>query len=300
MIYVLGSLNMDYVGRFSHVPRAGETILCESFELFCGGKGANQAIAVAKLGGEVAMIGCVGNDDNGRTLKENLLAANVDAEYVIEKEGSSGLAMIWVEGSDNRIAVAPNANFLIDESDVGECLSAAKSGDILIAQLETPLEIVLYAFRKAKEKGLTTSLNPAPAAKNLNQEFYQYTDIIALNETEAEILTGINPVGSASINSVIKKLQNFGVKKIILTLGERGAFCAEGETITEIKGEKVNAVDTTAAGDTFVGAVAERLSAGIDFVAACQFANCASSITVQRRGAAVSIPGREEVEAICH
>jgi ribokinase len=289
---------MDFVGSLKHIPRKGETVLCESFELFCGGKGANQAIAVAKLGGQVAMIGCVGKDDNGKILKENLEAANVDATHVIEKNGPSGLAMIWVEGSDNRIVVAPNANFLIDESDIDKGLSQANPGDILIAQLETPLEIVFYAFKIAKGKGMITILNPAPAAKNLSQEFYHCTDIIALNETEAEILTGVNPIDKASINLAIKKLQDFGVEKVILTLGERGAVAAENQTITEIKGRKVKAIDTTAAGDTFVGAVAERLSAGIDFVSACEFANFASSITVQRKGAAISIPNASEVEKI--
>jgi len=296
MIYVLGSLNLDYVARLSRIPKRGETVLAEAFDTFCGGKGANQAAAVAKLGGKTAMVGCVGADAAGRRLKENLAAAGVDVARVATNGADSGLAMIWVEGGDNRIAVAANANSLIEKAEIDGALAGAGAGDILMAQLEIPPGIVLYALKAAKAKGMTTILNPAPAIPDLTGEIFDYTDIITPNETETEILTGVNPVDTVHTALAVKKLFALGIRQVVITLGKRGAACAEGHTITEIDAIDVKVVDTTAAGDTFVGALATRIEAGFDLAAACRYANCAATITVQRRGAAVSIPTKEEVE----
>ena len=297
MIYVLGSLNLDYVARVLRVPKRGETMLAESFETFCGGKGANQAVAAARLGGKTAMIGRVGADGAGVRLKENLRASGVDVRRVTEKGPDSGLAMIWVEGGDNRIVVAPNANFRFENAEIDDALSEAVAGDILMTQLEIPVDTVLYALKAAKAKGMTTMLNPAPAVSGLPAEIFSYTDIITPNETETEILTGVNPSDIVHIALAVKKLYALGVKKAVLTLGSRGAACAEEQEITEIEVQKVKVVDTTAAGDTFTGALASRLSAGFDLVTACRFANCAATITVQRKGASDSIPTLAEAEA---
>ena len=300
MIYVLGSLNMDYVARLKHVPKQGETVLAEVFDTFCGGKGANQAVAVAKLGGQTAMIGHVGIDGNGKRLKENLVAAGVEVSHVTENGTDSGLAMIWVQKGDNRIVVAPNANFRFQQSEIDTALSTAKIGDILITQLEVPVDIVAYALKIGKEKGMTTVLNPAPAVKNLPSEMFLYTDIITPNETETEKLTGVNPVDIVHIALAVKKFYQMGIKRVVLTLGARGAVCAEGNTITEIEARKVKVVDTTAAGDTFVGALSLKIAEGVALTDACRFANCASSLTIQRRGAGESIPKRGEVDAVYH
>ena len=296
MIYVLGSLNLDYVAHLNHIPKKGETVLSDSFETFCGGKGANQAVAAAKLGGRVAMLGSVGADAAGERLKANLLAAGADVTHVAISGADSGLAMIWVEKGDNRIVVAPNANFRIHTAQIDRALERAAAGDILMTQLEIPVEIVLYALKAAKARGMTTMLNPAPAIKDLPLEIFGYTDLITPNETETEILTGIAPSDLVHIALAVKKLYSFGVKRVVLTLGKRGAVCAEGQIITEIESRDVKVVDTTAAGDTFTGALAVRLSAGFDFVSACRFAASAAELTVQKKGAADSIPTLAEAE----
>ena len=295
MIYVLGSLNLDYVAR-TRVPKRGETVLADSFETFCGGKGANQAVAAAKLGGNTAMIGRVGTDDAGKRLKAGLRLAGVNETRVIERGADSGLAMIWVEGGDNRIVVAPNANFRFEETDIDEALSDAGPGDILMTQLEIPVPIVLYALKAAKAKGMVTILDPAPAVPDLPAEIFNFVDILTPNETETEILTGVDPIDVVHIALAVKKFYALGVKKAVLTLGKRGAVCAEEQTITEIEAQDVKVVDTTAAGDTFCGALASRLAAGFNFVTACRFANCAAQITIQRKGAADSIPTLAEAE----
>ncbi|MCL2798089.1 MAG: ribokinase [Firmicutes bacterium] len=295
MIYVLGSLNLDYVAR-TRVPKRGETVLADSFETFCGGKGANQAVAAAKLGCKTAMIGRVGADDAGKRLKANLCTAGVDESRVLEKGADSGLAMIWVESGDNRIVVAPNANFRFETREIDEALADAKEGDILITQLEIPPAIVLHALKSAKAKGMVTILDPAPAVPDLPAEIFSFVDIIKPNETETEILTGINPTDEVHIALAVKKLYALGVTKAVLSLGKRGAVCAEGQTITLIEAQNIKVVDTTAAGDTFVGALASKLGAGFDFVTACRFANCAAQITITRKGAAESIPTLAEAE----
>lgn len=189
MIYVLGSINMDMVANVPYMPKSGETLSADKFYTNPGGKGANQAVAIAKLGGEVKMIGKVGNDAFGAPLKEHLSAFGVNVDFVTRAETNSGLAMIIVEKGDNRIILDKGANYAITEKDVDEGLFDAKEGDVLVMQLEIPLEIVEYAARLAKSKNMTVVLNPAPAVK-LNENLMQYVDIVAPNESEAEILTG--------------------------------------------------------------------------------------------------------------
>lgn len=297
MIYVLGSVNMDLVFNVPRIPVGGETLSSESFGTFCGGKGANQAVALARLSSKVRMIAGVGSDVYGRKLKENLVANGVDAEYVTENGTDSGLAAILVENGENRIILHGGANMRVSTRDAEEGLKNAEAGDILLSQLEIPLPVVEHAFKTAKLKGMTTVLNPAPAVP-LPDSLLKLTDIITPNETETEILTGIDPADIVQITLAVKRFYSKGIKNVVITLGSRGAIVSHGYNITEIEAKKVKVVDTTAAGDTFVGALCNRLENGWDIVEACRFANCASSITVQRKGASDSIPSAVEVEKV--
>lgn len=297
MIYVLGSINMDIVANVPYMPKSGETLSADKFYINPGGKGANQAVAVSKLGGEVKMIGKVGNDAFGAQLKANLLDAGVNVDCVSFAETNSGLAMIIVEKGDNRIILDKGANYAITDKDVDEGLKDAKEGDVLIMQLEIPLETVEYAARLAKTKNMTVVLNPAPAVP-LSQSLMQYVDIVAPNESEAEILTGVNPVGDVEIALTVKKLYALGAKQVIITLGGRGSVVSEGQNITYIDPRKVDVVDTTSAGDTFIGAFVLKFASGASASDAARFASVASSITITRKGAAGSIPTLKEVQEV--
>lgn len=297
MIYVLGSINMDMVARVPHMPVGGETLTADKYYVNPGGKGANQAVAIAKLGGKVAMIGKVGSDETGDALKNNLKAMGVDESMVTRADVPSGIAMIIVEGGENRIILYKGANHSVTKADVDEGLKNAQPGDALVMQLEIPLETVTYAAAVAKQKGMLVLLNPAPAVP-LGEELLKNVDIIAPNETETEILTGVGLDSDVHIALAVKKLYQLGVKRVIITMGSRGAIVAEGQTITPVEPRKVKAVDTTSAGDTFVGATVLRYLDGDTLEDAARFASVASSITVTREGAAQSIPTLDEVKKV--
>ena len=297
MIYVLGSINMDMVARVPHMPVGGETLTADKYYVNPGGKGANQAVAIAKLGGKVAMIGKVGSDATGDALKNNLKAMGVDESMVTRADVPSGIAMIIVEGGENRIILYKGANHSVTKADVDEGLKNAKPGDALVMQLEIPLETVTYAAAVAKQKGMLVLLNPAPAVP-LGEELLKNVDIIAPNETETEILTGVGLDSDVHIALAVKKLYQLGVKRVIITMGSRGSIVAEGQTITPVEPRKVKAVDTTSAGDTFVGATVLRYLDGDTLEDAARFASVASSITVTREGAAQSIPTLDEVKKV--
>ncbi len=297
MIYVLGSINMDMVARVPHMPVGGETLTADKYYVNPGGKGANQAVAIAKLGGKVAMIGKVGSDETGDALKNNLKAMGVDESMVTRADVPSGIAMIIVEGGENRIILYKGANHSVTKADVDEGLKNAKPGDALVMQLEIPLETVTYAAAVAKQKGMLVLLNPAPAVP-LGEELLKNVDIIAPNETETEILTGVGLDSDVHIALAVKKLYQLGVKRVIITMGSRGSIVAAGQTITPVEPRKVKAVDTTSAGDTFVGATVLRYLDGDTLEDAARFASVASSITVTREGAAQSIPTLEEVKKV--
>jgi ribokinase len=295
MIFVLGSLNMDYAAAVVRLPEKGETVLASEFNCSAGGKGLNQAVAAAKLGGDVSMIGKAGGDENGKTLVKTLRGYGVKDDFVsIAPDKKSGTAMIAIQGGDNRIIVAKGANGCLSGSDAAAALKTAKKGDILLCQLEIPVAVVEYAFTEAKKKGMLTVLNPAPAAV-LSDSLYKNTDIIAPNETETEALTGIDPADILNTALAVKEFYKKGVKNVVITLGARGSVVSEGQTLTEIDCEKVKAKDTTAAGDTYIGALCARLSKGDDIVAAARYASRAAGITVQRKGAAESIPTEAEL-----
>lgn len=294
MIFVVGSLNMDSSVSLVKFPRAGETVAAKSVLVSCGGKGANQAAAVGKLGGKCAMIGKVGRDEYGARMKENLRSLGVDTRFVTEADCVSGTAQIWICGGNNRIVTDGGANMKLTPADIDEGLSGAKSGDVLIVQLEVPHEAVSHALKTGRRKGMITILNPAPATA-LTAADYENADIVMPNETETEILTGVVPDCEVNLALAAKKFKDMGARNIVVTLGKKGSAVIVGNNITLVPARKVKAVDTTGAGDTFVGAAALKLEAGEDLVTAAEFATFASAITVTRRGATAAIPTIEEV-----
>ena len=302
-VCVLGSMNMDLVVKVNDIPRVGETILSKSFEKIAGGKGANQAVAAKRCGAEVAMISKIGKDENGEILKDKLKEDNIDVKYVFEdKNESTGMAFIMVnENGNNSIIVVAGSNMTINKEDIEASLEKIEESDILIAQFETSEEMTLEAFKKAKEFGKVTILNPAPA-KKINEELLKVTDIIVPNETEAEVLTGITVETLEDANKAGKVFLEKGVKFVVITLGDKGAAVIGKDFCKLVPSYKVNAIDTTAAGDSFIGGLSSKL----DFrninketlIGAVNFGNKVSSISVQRKGAQPSIPYLKEIEEI--
>lgn len=294
-IFIVGSMNMDLVIGAPVLPKNGMTIEGTGFMANAGGKGANQAVACARLGGEAVMVGCVGayfGDELAASLKDS----GVDTTNVARDNGlSSGIAVIIVVDGDNRIILDRGANMRVDEALIDGALAGASAGDFLVVQLEIPPASVAYALKRGKEIGMTTVLNPAPAVP-LERSCFENCDYFVPNQTEAEFYGGVYPQGEASARACAKNLAAMGVKHLIVTMGEAGAAYADGETFFTVDACPVKAVDTTAAGDTFVGAFVVRLSEGADVREAMRFACRAAAVTVTRRGAQQSIPFRSEVE----
>lgn len=299
-VCVLGSINMDLVIKVNEMPKEGETILSESFEKIAGGKGANQAVAARRCGNIVSMIGKIGKDDNGKILKGLLEEDSIDTNLIFEDENEpTGMAVITVnKNGNNSITVISGSNMTLNKDEIEKSKEIIENSDILISQFEVPEEVILEAFKIAKENNKITILNPAPA-KKIDEELLKYTDIIIPNETEAELLTGIkvNDLESAKLaaNGLLEK----GVKFVIVTLGSKGAAVISKEDGQIVEAYKVKAIDTTAAGDSFIGGLSSKLDIeNLSFenlLKAVKFANKVSSITVQRKGAQPSIAKLEEV-----
>lgn len=296
-LLVIGSLNLDCVVNVDHTPVAGETILCDKMSMIPGGKGANQACAAGRLGAEVVMLGAVGKDMYADIQKESLSKAGVDVSRLVEREEeNTGLAIITVNAEgDNSIVVIQGANATLSEKDIDDNLDLIKECDIVIFQLEIPLNTVLYAAKKAKENGKTVILDPAPVPKKFPEELYRYVDIIKPNETELGMLTGIeNP--EQHLEEAVSCLKKKGIKDVLVTLGEKGVYLEDRNAGADrIPAIKVQAVDTTAAGDSFTAALAIMLADGKSLKEAAIFANYVSAIVVTRKGAQSSIPALEEV-----
>ncbi|MBP1744221.1 MAG: ribokinase [Firmicutes bacterium] len=300
-ICVLGSINMDLVVKVNRMVNVGETILSEDFYKNSGGKGANQSVAASRLGAKVHMIGKTGNDDNGDILLKKLVKDNVDIEFIgTDDINPTGMAIIMVDKeANNSIVVIPGANMNIDCSDVQKARDVIIKSRLIIAQFETPVEATIEAFKIARENNVTTILNPAPA-RGIPDELLALTDIIIPNETEAYELTKIKVENEDSIREAAGKFLEHGVKYVIITLGERGAALVSKQDFEVVKALKVKALDTTAAGDSFIGALASRLCSfekiGFEKIReAVVFANKVSSMVVQKAGAQESLPSLNEV-----
>lgn len=296
-IVVFGSLNMDLVVRAPRRPDPGETVTGDDFKLIPGGKGANQAVAAARLGGRVVMAGRAGDDVFGRGLLESLRAAGVRTDQVKITPGApTGTALILVDANaENSIVVVPGANGLCSAGDAGALAELMGTAKVLMVQLEIPLDAVRRAVDLARERGVTVLLDPAPA-QPLPPELLRSVDIITPNETEASILTGrqVTDVKSAKLAAV--DLLQMGARSVIVKLGARGALLAENNDFEHIEGFQVDAVDTTAAGDAFAGGLAAALVEGRKLRSAAVFANAAGALAVTRFGAQTSMPSRAEVE----
>ena len=282
-IFVVGSLNSDLVIHAPYMPVGGETLMGKDFATNNGGKGANQACACAKLGGEIYMCGCVGNDAFGEGLINSLSNDGVHTDFIRKVDNvPTGVAVIVVTEGENRIILDSGANAHLTENDIDKMLEIASEGDIFLTQLENPIDVIGYGLKRAKEKGLFVVLNPAPANVGI-KEYLQYVDLITPNETELEILGGIN------------ELSGYGIKTIITTLGSKGYEIYENGKGKIYPCIKVNVVDTTAAGDTASGGLCAMLSKGEAIENAMAFGSKAASIACSRHGAQKSVPTLDEV-----
>lgn len=292
---VLGSINVDHVISVPYFAKPGETLTGHSYHIAYGGKGANQAVAAARLGANVSFIGCIGNDDIGRAMKSAFAQDGINTHPIktIENE-MTGIAMIQVaESGENSIVISAGANGHLDEAVVAEYQAEITQSDCLLMQLETPLPAIIQAAQIAKENGTKVILNPAPA-QALPDELLNMLDMITPNETEAEILTGVKVIDESSALQAAQVFHQKGIEKVLITLGSKGVFLSENGSGEIIAGFRVKAVDTTAAGDTFNGALVTAMLEDKPLNEAILFAHAAAAISVTRKGAQSSIPTRQE------
>ncbi len=282
-IYIVGSINTDLVITTPYMPKAGETLTGSGFFVARGGKGANQAVAAARLGGKVVMCGLVGDDDFGKSAVKVFTEVGIDVSHIrAVSDVPSGTAVIIIENGDNRIILDKGANAELSEKDIDEALKNAKAGDIYLTQLENPIEIIGYGLKKAKEKGMYVILNPAPANKDI-VPYLKYCDLVTPNETETEIMGG-------------KEFLLSQAPTLLVTLGGNGFEITDKSGSKHYDCIKIKPVDTTAAGDTLCGGLAAMLSKGKTLEESAIFGSKAASIACTRKGAQPSIPTLSEVE----
>ncbi len=298
-IAVIGSLNIDYVASVESFPLGGETVLGTGFKVVPGGKGANQAYSLGRMGADVVMLGAVGRDSNGKTSLENLRSAGVDVSHVHESDGPTGLAMITVNANgENSIVVCQGANNDVSFDYIRSKRDILKLCDIIVFQLEIPLETVLLSAKMLREMGKTIILDPAPAPETPPRQLIGLVDYIKPNESELAKLTGAD-TDSLDVEAACDKLLGMGAGCVLASLGSAGVMVKQkGLPGVICPAEKVTAVDTTAAGDSFTAAVAYGLSKGLDINDAAAFANRVAALVVQRPGAQSSIPAREEMQRL--
>lgn len=296
-ICVIGSLNMDLVVKVHTMPKGGQTLIGENFKEVPGGKGANQAVAMARLNANVSMIGKVGNDGFGQTLINALKNDNVNTEYIKVEQGPSGVALITVDkNAENCIVVASGANFKLTKDDIDKNIEAILNSDIVVIQLETPLDTVKYALKKAKEACKYTILNPAPAVV-LEDELIKNVDLLTPNETELEIISGMKINNEEDIKKAAQKMIEKGVKELIVTLGSKGSLYINKEKSIFKDVYKVQAIDTTAAGDSYTAALAVAFANDKNVEEAMDFASKVGALSVTKEGAQSSLPTLKEVES---
>ncbi len=297
-IVVVGSSNTDLVIKTRSIPRPGETVLGGSFLMAAGGKGANQAVAAARLGADVTFVARIGSDAFGDAALVRLAAEGIRTELIArEDQPASGVALIIVdEQAENAIAVAPGANSLLSVHDVEQAKDTIRAADVLLLQLETPLDTVRYAARLAREADVPVILNPAPA-QPLDQAMLACVTVLTPNRAEATLLSGIEVVDDATGRAAAHALLGMGVLHVVITLGAAGALRIDQGEEDRIAGMVVDALDTTAAGDAFNGALAVALGAGDSMRQAVRFATVAGALATTQMGAQPSLPTREAVEA---
>lgn len=287
---------MDLVMSTAKIPAVGETVLGSAFFMAPGGKGANQAVAAAKLGGQVLMAGCVGNDVFGKQLVENLERNGVDTKNIRMLPGiSTGIAVIVISRGDNFIIVDPSANYQLTPGIIAELEDVIKECSYLVVQLEIPIEAVELALAIASKHKIKTVLNPAPAAI-ISNEVLRKLDFLILNETESQMLTNIAVENIDDAKRVISSIQEAGVRQVIVTMGGKGVVYNKEHEFVHLPAHSVKAVDTTAAGDAFIGAVIVALSKGHNLDKAIYFGNLVGALTVMKKGAQTSLPDKKEVE----
>jgi len=293
-VCVVGAANIDLISYVPRLPRIGETLHGSSFQMGYGGKGANQAVMAAKLGARVTMVCKLGQDVFGEGTLENFREHGVDTTHVTFTEYAfSGVAPIAVDPEGrNAIIIVTGANDLLSLDDLERARPAIAASDVVVCQLELPVETTLAALRIAREESVRTIFNPAPAREELPEELYRLSDVICPNEPETELLTGM-PAGQEAARQLLAR----GAGSVVLTLGDRGCLVVDGEGATHVPVEQVRAVDTTGAGDAFVGALATFLAAGRSLVDAAERANAVAALSVQGRGTQTSFPSGAQLPA---
>ena len=298
-IVVIGSSNTDMVVKTTHLPAGGETVLGGDFFMNAGGKGANQAVAAARYGKRVVFVAKTGDDLFGRQVRESMKQDGIVTDYVfVDKEHPSGVALITIDSkAENCIVVAGGANMYLSQADIDVAADEIRSAGIVLMQLETPIETVAYAAKMAAEADVKVVLNPAPApAEPLSAELMKNLYLITPNRSEASRITGITINDMDSAQRAAKAIYDMGTKNVIITLGSDGALVYDGNATTFIEAQRVEAVDTTAAGDTFNGVLVSALADGKSLIDSAREASIAAAISVTRMGAQPAAPTRKEVE----
>jgi ribokinase len=296
-IVVVGSFNMDMVLKLEKLPAPGETIIGGSFLMADGGKGANQAVAAARLGAEVTFVARVGADMFGRQAIQDLQKEGINTDYIVADDTDpSGVALIFVDrGGENSIGVASGANDKLSEVDIDAAKAKVINARVMILQLETPLPVVRHAARLAADAGVKVILNPAPAQK-LDEPLLRDLTVLTPNEGEAELLTGVQVRDEMSASRAAQSLRVGGVDTVVITMGAKGSFLATRDREELVPTKEITPLDTTAAGDAFNGALALALAEGADWLEAVDFANGAGALTATRMGAQPSLPTADELQ----
>jgi ribokinase len=296
-VCVVGAANIDLISYVPRLPELGETLHGTEFHMGYGGKGANQAVMAAKLGAEVTMVTKLGKDTFGEGTLENFRKLGVDTTYVTSTdEASSGVAPIFVEpGGDNAIVIVTGANDLITEAEIEQARSAMAQAAVVVCQLEIPVDTTLLALRAARAEGTPTVLNPAPARPDLSDELLGLSDVFCPNQSEAALLTGrrVDTVDDAAEASAV--LRDRGARSVVVTLGDAGCLVSDDGGVEHLPGEDVEAVDTTGAGDAFVGALATFLALGEGLRSSARWANRVSALSVRGHGTQTSFPERADL-----